>query len=211
MALPLLIPILAKLAAAAFGAGGAGSAASSLAANAGVAAMGHLANRPPGENEGGRGGLGTAALAITGIGAFKAAEKALEHFGASALAAAEPLRRFNGSIAAAFAAIEAQNMVLAVGHAAGTAGTTTAVANQWMALREETADMKAAWANVGNIVAGMGIMLARGLALLANILDPVTMIYRAVAPGSSSAKLPDDMARIMEEMSRGDWRRALNR
>ena len=102
----------------------------------------------------------------------------LEMFGQSLLASQEPLRRFNGQIAAAFARLERTNLLIDRDTAGATSGTTTALADAIGSLSQELQPIKQTVITGVNTLGLIGVNIGRGVAFLIKMSPAVQGIIQ---------------------------------
>lgn len=110
--------------------------------------------------------LGTAAggatKALLGMpSAVFSSISAFETFGSAVLSRREQFAQFNAGIAQSFAKLQRQDTLLSIRGGAAVSGSTTALADSFMALREDTAPMKEAMMNLWNVAGLTLVQLAR--------------------------------------------------
>lgn len=105
---------------------------------------------------------GGAAKALLGIpAATGAAISGLEGFGAAILSRRDQFAQYNAGIADSFAKIRRQDTMLSIRGGAAVSGSTSALAESFMALREDTQPMKEAMMNLWNVAGVTLVGIAR--------------------------------------------------
>lgn len=103
-----------------------------------------------------------ATSALIGLpGAVFATISAFEGFGAAVLSNREKFVQFNAGIAQSFSKLARQDVMLGIRGGAAVSGSTTALADSFMALREDTQPMKEAMMNLWNVAGLTLVGLAR--------------------------------------------------
>lgn len=159
------------------------------------------------------GAAGGAATALLGIpAAVFSSISAFESFGSSILGRREQFAQFNAGIAQSFAKLARQDVMLGIRGGANVSGSTTALADSFMALREDTQPMKEAMMNLWNVtgfalvglvrIGTKGLELLGFLSLLETINTWLNTMFGAEGGGEGIQTLQKQQLKEMRDLNR---------
>lgn len=121
------------------------------------------------------------------------------------------LARFDGRMAAVFARMDRQQIMLSARKAGATSGTTTLLGEELMKLRNELQPLREAITSSLNVVGVTLVEIARMMALLIKampvvkalvfVLDKIEKLFGGGGPGG----MQPDLRRLLNDIAKGRW------